>query len=230
MSYYYGPSTVKNGLVLCLDAANPKSYISGSNTWRDISSSNLTGELVNGVGYSSTNKGSLTFDGTNDFVQIPDNPVFNFGSNDFTFNITVKPCKNDVVIYAQSNQGGYAPFLLLYNTSWTAFSYWASSTAYSWNILGTDLQTSGLLNVWTDLTLTRNGNVWTSYKDGQFVSSKTSAGTLYDSSDSMKIGARTGSYNNYTSGSISSVRIYNRALSASEVLQNYNATKGRYNL
>ena len=137
--------------------------------------------------------------------------------------------KNDVVIYGQTSGGEYAPVLLLFNTGWTAFSYWASSTPGLWNILSTDLQTSGSLDTWTDLTLTRKGNVWTSYKDGQYANSKTSAGTLYDSSDSMKIGGRL-NFNNYTSGSISSVRIYNRALSASEVLQNYNATKGRYNL
>jgi hypothetical protein len=67
MSAYIG-DVVKNGLVLYLDAANSKSYVSGSNTWFDLSGNNNSGSLTNGPTFSSDVKGNMVFDGTNDHV------------------------------------------------------------------------------------------------------------------------------------------------------------------
>ena len=68
MSLYHSPQISLNGLVLCLDAANPKSYPGSGTTWTDLSGNGNNGTLVNGVGYSSDNLGSLVFDGANDYV------------------------------------------------------------------------------------------------------------------------------------------------------------------
>ena len=62
MSYSYGPSLVKDGLVLCLDAANPKSYVSGSAAWIDMSGNNNNGTLINGPTYTTASKGGIMFD------------------------------------------------------------------------------------------------------------------------------------------------------------------------
>ena len=69
MSTGYGPRIVTDGLVLYLDAGNNKSYPGSGNTWYDISENGNNGTLVNGVGYNSSNKGSLVFDGVNDYIQ-----------------------------------------------------------------------------------------------------------------------------------------------------------------
>ena len=63
-----GPNTSELGLVLCLDAGNPRSYQSGSTTWFDLSGNNNSGSLVSGSGYSSANFGSITFNGTGSYI------------------------------------------------------------------------------------------------------------------------------------------------------------------
>jgi hypothetical protein len=69
MGIAYNPRTITDGLVLCLDAANPKSYPGSGTTWTDLSGRGNTGTLVNGVGYSASNGGALSFDGVDDYVQ-----------------------------------------------------------------------------------------------------------------------------------------------------------------
>jgi len=64
-----GPDIVEDGLVLCLDAANPKSYPGSGNTWTDLRGNGNDGTLVNGVGYDSANNGSMVFDGVDDSIQ-----------------------------------------------------------------------------------------------------------------------------------------------------------------
>lgn len=66
MALAHNPKIVTDGLVLCLDAANPKSYPGSGTVWSDLSGNGNNGTLVNGVGYNSNNGGYLTFDGSND--------------------------------------------------------------------------------------------------------------------------------------------------------------------
>ena len=68
MSLGHGASIVRNGLVLYLDAANPKSYPGSGTTWKDLSGNGNNGTLVNGPTFNSANGGSIVFDGTNDYV------------------------------------------------------------------------------------------------------------------------------------------------------------------
>ena len=69
MALFHSPSIVTNGLVLCLDAGNRKSYPGSGNTWTDLSGNGNTGTLEGDVGYNSANGGSLVFDGTDDYIQ-----------------------------------------------------------------------------------------------------------------------------------------------------------------
>jgi hypothetical protein len=71
MSFVHSPKIVTNGLVLALDAGNTKSYTSGSTTWFDKSGNANNGTLTNGPTFSSANGGSIVFDGTNDYLEIP---------------------------------------------------------------------------------------------------------------------------------------------------------------
>jgi len=71
MSLHHYPRIVSNGLVLCLDAANPSSYPGTGTSWNDLSGNDNNSTLFNGVGYNTANKGSLIFDGSDDYIQTP---------------------------------------------------------------------------------------------------------------------------------------------------------------
>ena len=68
MAFNFSPKIVTDGLVLCLDAANSKSIVSGSTTWNDLSRGGNNGNLVNGPTFNSGNGGSILFDGVDDYV------------------------------------------------------------------------------------------------------------------------------------------------------------------
>ena len=68
MAFNYSPKIVTNGLVLCLDAGNVKSYVSGSTTWTDLSPTQKNGILTNGPTFNSSNGGSIVFDGVDDYI------------------------------------------------------------------------------------------------------------------------------------------------------------------
>lgn len=76
---HQGP-IVTDGLVLCLDAANPKSYPGSGTAWMDLSGNGNNGTLTNGPTYNSGNKGSIVFDGVNDYVRT------NYQLQQLTFN------------------------------------------------------------------------------------------------------------------------------------------------
>jgi hypothetical protein len=81
MAFYRGPQIVKDGLVLWLDAANNKSYTSGSAIWRDMSSNNNSGSLINSPAFSSANNGSIVFDGVDDYVNCGIGSLLNITSS-----------------------------------------------------------------------------------------------------------------------------------------------------
>jgi len=68
----HSPRIITDGLVLCLDAGNPKSYPGSGTTWTDLSGNGNNGTLTNGPTYNSGNLGSLVFDGVNDYVNLGD--------------------------------------------------------------------------------------------------------------------------------------------------------------
>jgi hypothetical protein len=68
MATYYNPYIVRSGLILCLDAGNIKSYPGSGTTWFDISGNGNHFTLFNGPTYNSSNRGSIVFDGVNDYA------------------------------------------------------------------------------------------------------------------------------------------------------------------
>lgn len=86
MAFHYSPKIVTEGLVFYVDAANPKSFVNGNTTWNDLSRSGNNGTLTNGPTFDSSNGGSISFDGLNDYV---DTSTINFGQV-YTLNFWVK--------------------------------------------------------------------------------------------------------------------------------------------
>jgi hypothetical protein len=228
MATRYSPAIVTSGLVLCLDAANPRSYSGTGTTWTDLSGNNNTGTLTNGPTFSGANQGTFVFDGTDDNVQLGNASAF-LPTSAITINCWAKTRVVQVYkkifvtvsVGTQSITGVYFSLgpatdniylgIITNNGSQYATSTTNPSTTLFSNFCGTYDGTNIRL-----------------YLNGTLLATQAHTGTIVNTG----IGRISG-YDNggeIWDGNISTFSIYNRALSTSEILQNYNATKTRFGL
>jgi hypothetical protein len=220
MAYNFSPKIVTDGLVLYLDAANTKSYVSGSTTWNDISRGGNNGTLTNGPTFNTLNGGSIVFDTLNSVTT-------NYTSTltDFTVCVWFKPTDSTNIAAARILDKNYiSGFWVGKNTSGVVNSWGGgvreSAPPYGRYITLLDTQ-------WNFIVSTRSGTTHTIYGNGI---TNTSSGTVSSTAlDATTLTIAAGATQTFK-GNIANVSIYNRALSASEVLQNYNATRGRFGL
>jgi hypothetical protein len=225
MAFSYSPKIVTDGLVLYLDAANPYSYVSGSTSWNDISRGGNNGTLVNGPTFSSANGGSIVFDGVNDFVEVP-----NFNTaNTITVDVWVKKTSGNSWqgwLGNWNTTGNGDSWLLTQDDSNRASFYIMHTNNVGDNIV----DTSGIIvgNVWYNYTGIFTNSTLSLYKNGSLVNSKsTLQNTIYQNSLKIWYG-RFSTF--YLNGQLSNGKVYNRALSATEIAQNFNNTKSRFGL
>jgi hypothetical protein len=233
MAIHYNVKTVTDGLVLALDAANPKSYSDTGNTWRDLSGNGNNGTLVGGVGYNAANGGSLTFNGSNHYINLPDSDNWFFSTGNFTAEIWVYPTAspNQPILVGQwdgfGGGTGLSWVMILSNNS---SRYLRASISSTGSGVDFDLvsSTSLALNGWNHCAFVRNGSTFTLYLNGNSVASTTNSAALFNATNPLIIGASSAGTLPFN-GRISNVKIYkNKGLTAAEVLQNYNALKSRY--
>ena len=236
MALSHSPSIVTDGLVLCLDAGNPKSYPGSGTTWTDLSSNGNTGTLVNGVGYNSGNLGSLSFDGVNDYVGCGSgiDSTISFGQGK-SFTLEVFFETNDYTtlqsIIARRNidGSGSTDYMIFYQDSNLIFGTGTASNIGAWRNLGTAftynnqiMHFCGVVNSTGDETGTK-----ITYKNGVQIDSVSYTKKASPTANQTFIGKVNGD-SLYFNGKIYSTKIYNRALTASEIQQNYNALKSRF--
>lgn len=226
MASSLGPNINESGLVLALDAADKNSYIGTGTTWNDLSGNGYNSTLTNGPTFSNTNGGTLNFDGTDDYATFG-NVLANltnlslecfvkFGIQSTSF--------NGIISKTLSNADGYEIRTSNGATSTTTiveFRY-VGDNAY----IGFGTLTNG---IWYHLVATGTNGSQKTYINGVQVGSATTALSPSANSNSLVIGklAYAGLYANMSMGY---ARIYNRVLTATEVLQNYNVTKTRFGL
>ena len=229
-----GGNIVTDGLILYLDAANTKSIVSGSTTWTDISRSGNNGTLINGPAFNSGNGGSIVFDNVNDYVTLGTPPSLAGLQVPLTINVWAKPntitgLKTLYGIYGNVF-GGNLTSLLRIDTG--VVRYYTSNTSGAFQFFGTLTVTA---NIWYFFSVTVSGSI-SSPNITITVNNQSESGTLTplyptpNTAVDIRIGGNQSLSDEVWSGNISNVRIYNRALSAAEVLQNYNATKYRFGL
>jgi hypothetical protein len=214
---YTGANIIRNGLVLSLDAASKNSYPGSGTTWTDLSGNNNNGTLVNSPTFNSANFGNFTFNGSTNYIDLG-NPS---SLNVLNFTIAVWAKSNTFTNYQN----------LIFKGDGTAGQYGiAIDSSGVWTIQPNTVFISGdiiLINTWNYFVGTYDGTNITAYRNSlqktQYSIAQTNRGSL------VSIGADTVN-SRYFNGSIGSAQIYNRALTATEVLQNYNATKSRFNL
>jgi hypothetical protein len=220
MAFNYSPKIVTDGLVLYLDAANPNSYVSGSISWRDISRGGNNGTLVNGPTYNSANGGSIVFDGSNKRATL----TSPFGQSGFT---TLSTWYNRV------EENSSTTWRTLYATISTNIHHLISQSTTrelgifdgSFRGFGYTPPIDGKFHNYT--VIYQSATNATLYVDGQFTST---ISIILNLSTSLIGSIGNWSSGNYWAGNLALTQIYNRALSATEVLQNYNATKTRFGL
>ena len=246
MANNYGPSIVKSGLVLALDAANRKSYAGSGTVWRDLTNNVPTSSLVNGPGFDSGNGGSITFDKTDDHVLVGgdiNTSIIQLWTRTGNFSCQVwcnptdsgegSSCRivenTDPESYGDGSGSGWA--LGIDNISGTN----AAHLYIVDNFPRTNLYFNNFFttySTWYNITATVAGTVCKIYKNGVLFGTQNSSFPM-DMSGTNLICLIGNVYflNKTFNGKIANVLVYpNRTLSADEVLQNYNATKGRFKL
>jgi hypothetical protein len=223
-SRYGIPDIVTDGLVLNLDAGNPYSYLQGSSgtTWTDVSGQGNNGTLTNGASYSN---GAIVFDGADDFVDCGVDPSLDMNNLSFTLINIIKP--NGSGERQLMSKGTYITGNYQYRLN--------NSNQLTWWMNGhtpfTDSYTDQSLanGVWYFVSMVYYlNNKIELYINGNLVKTTPISGSIGSNSQNFQVGAKlaTEEFN----GNISLAQVYNRALSAAEVLQNFNALKGRYGI
>jgi hypothetical protein len=233
-----GPNIITDGLILNLDAANVKSYVSGSTTWRDISRGGNNGTLVNGPTFNTSNGGSIVFDGVDDYIIIPNSTTLNITST-ITLESWIKSTTlanslhGDGIfskgLSSDNNSGVYETLLIQSgDVNYPFFRMRIGSSTPNYSPTNIPI----ILNQLYHIISTYNGSTIRIFINGvESGTGLSTTGTIQSNTQELTIGVRynRGS-NSYFNGNIYSSRIYNRALSAQEILQNYNATKTRFGL
>ena len=221
-----GPKIVTRGLVLALDAADKKSYSGSGTAWNDLSGNNNNGTLTNGPTFSSANGGSIVFDGTNDYVNLGTTNLPT-GTNSRTINLWTLLSSNAGLnlfrwIFYYGNAANGQAILIGVKSTTNLLSVSAYGVGYD---IVTAIPLS--LNTWYNITSVYNGTAFLTYLNSSLVD--TTNLTINTVNNTTRIGNRQLD-TDYFNGNVANVTVYNRALSASEILQNFNATRGRFNI
>lgn len=233
---YYG-GTTSPGLVLYMDAGKPDCYPGYGTTWRSVArGNNVSGSLINGVVFTTNSGSAMIFDGVDDYVSVvpPTTSQTEITITIWYYKTTIK---QSFVLNARNSAGGRE---YSFNLPWNDSSvYWdcgnnggndnntvpnydrisklASSTEYlGWNHWAFWKNTSIGMKIY------RNGIEWQSGAGSRLI------GPVINLDIARGIAEGVNVY--YDNGTVSNLQIYNRALSAAEILQNYNTQKGRFGL
>jgi hypothetical protein len=231
MSYINGPKIVTDGLILCLDAANLKSYPGSGSSWVDLCGIQ-NGTIINSPTFSSEGKGSLDFNGTNQYVDM--NKAYSgleiqSSTSNYTLEswIKVRTSQGTVLdtdsIVGNNSNYGVGMQVGIFNSK-PRINYGARSTN---NFYGSSFE----YNAWTHVALSRIHEVsCKSYLNGQPDTSiaSTQLSVLSTSWGNMTIGYSGPRITGYYDGYIAVIRIYNKGLTDDEIFQNYVAIKGRF--
>ena len=234
MALFHSPSIVTNGLVLCLDAGNPKSYPGTGTTWTDLSG--------NGRNFTWSSTPTFTSDGVKSYFSTLNKRCTGPASNSFGIN----------------NTSGYTIFLVSMQNALTssfAFNFYntqfgnlgrgiLASCTYNDDIIyfdqggccGSDTRTSvasggaQTWNIWTFRRLSGSSTRSISKNSITLTTNTATAANIDLSSTAVDLGSGNSETSSTWNARLNSFYVYNRGLSDAEIAQNYNALKGRYGL
>ena len=232
MACHGGPDIIEDNLVLCLDAANTKSYTSSSaTTWTDMSDSGNTTTL-SGATYNSDNSGNILFDGSNDYATFNPGSDIAFGTGTFAVEFWAKFDGEGPFYFIDTRNSGQTTNWCLFVNSYEKTEWYTGSSSL--------FHTSGDMptwstgdNGWNHIVFSREGtgsNQFKAYINGEYKTAVTDTTNYSNSSTEASLGRR---YSNaeFLDGRIAVCKIYKgKGLTAVEVKQNFNELKGRFGL
>ena len=221
MAYFTGPNIVTDGLVYAMDAGSARSY-DGTTSLSDLVGSN-TGALTNGVTYQSINGGVFDFDGTDDYVNIPN--YTNHQSTTGTIEAWVKPDSTSGNSYAFGAGGsgtyGGTRALRILNGIWGVVGYGSSTEDWMTGVSAT--------TNWQHVGVGWSGTTYYFYINGV----RTSAirtGMVTPTGTELKISSPPWGASSYINAKIATLKCYSNVLTEAQSLQNFNAQKSRFGL
>ena len=229
MAIIIDPNIASSGLVFSIDAANTRSYVGSGLTINGLVGG-LGGTLVNGVGFTSSNNGSFVFDGTNDFLNCGN---FLDDPSDFTVTVWQKSTLRFYqLIVAKVNDVDAGPGWAMHagDFIWGVAAF-SQTNATNWKLFYTGKMVDD--GIWHHLAAVYVNKLVTGiFVDGiSYPFTTLSDGTLTSMSNPLNVRIGTNQINEYMfRGNISQVQLYNRALSASEIKNNFEATRDRYGI
>ena len=206
---------VTDGLVLNLDAGDPRSYPGSGTTWTDLSGNGNNGTFGASTAaptYNNANGGSLVFDGTNDYVSLGTPSI---GTGKITVSAWIKITTGGIYQHIVDNQSPEWHLAILNDNRPYFFNGVVNHNSTPQLSTGVWYMITGVQGITNDLYI--NGVLSQSIESNVNITTNT-----------LQIGRFFSGPSRYFNGNISNVSIYNRALSAAEVAQNYDALKVRY--
>ena len=221
MGAFGGPDIVDDGLVFAMDPGSERSYPGSGTTTTNIING-ASGTLTNGVGYVSNNGGAFDFDGTDDFILFP---------NDTNLNLQTLTMES----WCYPNTTSQYGFLFEKGLVNTQYANFFENTNFVFRTMGLSASSLNIAsslfsaNSWNHIVCTYASGTKRIYLNGNQIGVATGlTGTISTNANGPRIGAHSSGY--YLDGEIAASRVYNKALTAAEVLQNFNAQKSRFGL
>ena len=209
----------RDGIVLYYDAADVDSTGGGGSTWYDLSGNGYNGTLTNGASFTSTNGGSVLFDGSNDYVETNSSTIIPNGLSPFTIE----------VLYTMTGTGGGALFGN-YGPSYTSGTIWFSGQ-YGVYINGAVYAAGAPLATGTrHMVSTRNNDGFTTTYINGVVSNTGMLTASVSNSQNYRIGTDVNGTAEPFAGHLYLIRVYNRALHSYEIAENFQANRARVGL
>jgi hypothetical protein len=244
MGTSYNPKIVTDGLVLNLDAGNKKSYLGTGTVWTDLTKNKVVGTLTNGPTYSA---GAITTDGVDDYINCGNYTNANFGTSNFTINMWIKTTSTagGTILAKSTGDSANASYgwLIYLNAAIGQIGFATATAAGAFSTSGNYIiRTSGASvnnGAWKMVTIVADrslANV-SIYINGvlqtltTWISATASLATVGNITNSQVLCIGNESdFNVPANVTFSLVQLYNKALTLNEILQNFNATKGRFGL
>ncbi len=223
MSRVHGASVVRNGLVLYLDAANIKSYSGSGTVWKDLTNYSTNFNIQNGTTFNSTEKSFIT-DGVNDMIIASNNTAISF-TNQITISVWIKRISGAVqrIFNKYDTTVETSPFYLGIGSGDRLF--FDISDGVNRNTIPNVFPTFG--SGWNNFVCLYNGSNRYVYQNGNIIYSDSYSTAMINNTASYRIGS---SVDAYTQSVTTSIMMYTRALSDSEVKQNFEVTRRRYGI